>query len=112
MSDREKQPALFGGPKAIQTDPGDTFDWPIITEEDEAACLECLRATVNFADIHPDTLTIDPDDIEHRVSERTKAIVVVHYAGHPGHRSSASMPGRIVRSARTPTCCCNEMVSG
>jgi len=32
-----------GGPKAVQTDPGDTFEWPIITEEDEQAALEVLR---------------------------------------------------------------------
>jgi dTDP-4-amino-4,6-dideoxygalactose transaminase len=31
----------------------------------------------------PDTLTLDPADIEHRITERTKAIVVVHYCGHP-----------------------------
>jgi dTDP-4-amino-4,6-dideoxygalactose transaminase len=38
---------------------------------------------VVFADIDPETLCIDPDDIEHRITERTKAIVAVHYAGHP-----------------------------
>ena len=42
-----------------------------------------LGAAVNFADIDPDTLCVDPGDIEHRIGPRTKAIVVVHYAGHP-----------------------------
>jgi hypothetical protein len=28
-------------------------------------------------------LCIDPRDIEHRITERTKAIVVVHYGAHP-----------------------------
>ena len=42
-----------------------------------------LGAAVHFADIEPDTLCIDPDDIEHRIGPNTKAIVVVHYAGHP-----------------------------
>lgn len=42
-----------------------------------------LGAAVNFADIDPDTLCIDPRDIEHRIGPRTKAIVAVHYAGHP-----------------------------
>jgi len=42
-----------------------------------------LGATVNFADIDPNTLCIDPADIEHRIGPKTKAIVVVHYAGHP-----------------------------
>ena len=36
--------AIHGGPKAVQTDPGDMFAWPIITEEDEQAVLEVLRA--------------------------------------------------------------------
>src|SRR5665647_1493961 len=35
--------ALFGGPKAIQTDVGDMFTWPIITSEDEEAVLDVLR---------------------------------------------------------------------
>jgi len=50
-----------------------------------ATCLPALNlgATVVFADVHPDTLCIDPDDIEHRITERTKAIIPVHYAGHP-----------------------------
>ena len=42
-----------------------------------------LGGTVVFADIDPRTLTLDPGDIEHRITERTKAIVVVHYCGHP-----------------------------
>jgi len=42
-----------------------------------------LGAAVNFADIDPDTLCIDPDDIEHRIGPKTKAIVAVHYAGYP-----------------------------
>ncbi len=50
-----------------------------------ASCLPALSlgATVVFADIDPDTLCIDPNDIEHRITERTKAIVPVHYCGHP-----------------------------
>jgi perosamine synthetase len=50
-----------------------------------AACLQAfsLGATVVFAEIHPRTLTIDTADIEHRITKRTKAIVVVHYLGHP-----------------------------
>ncbi len=42
-----------------------------------------LGATPVFADVDPDTLCIDPHDIEHRINDRTKAIVVVHYSGMP-----------------------------
>lgn len=144
--------AIHGGPKAVQTDPGDLFAWPIITQEDEDAVLAALRAgkmseldvtvrfeeefaawhgvpyalalntgtaaiqsamwacgvgvgdeviapsltywasalpafslgaTVVFAEVEPDTICLDPDDIEHRITERTKAIVAVHYCGYP-----------------------------
>ncbi len=144
--------ALLGGPKSVQSDPGDIFNWPIVTPEHEEAVLEVLRrggmsgtdvtrqfekeyaawvgttyalgantgteslraamfgcgvgvgdeiispsvtywasclpafslgATVVFADIDPNTLNIDPNDIEHRITERTKAIVPVHYCGYP-----------------------------
>ncbi len=148
----ESQLALLGGPKAVQTDAGDMFTWPIVTEEDETAVLEVLRrgamsgsdvtmqfesefaawqgtkyalghnngtaalqtamfgckvgvgdevicpsltywasafpvfslgATVVFAEVDPVSLCIDPKDIEHRITPRTKAILVVHYLGHP-----------------------------
>jgi perosamine synthetase len=35
-----------------------------------------------FADIEPDTLNIDPRAIEANITDRTRAIVVVHYGGH------------------------------
>ena len=144
--------ALFGGPRAVGSDPADTFQWPIVTDADEEAILSVLRqgsmsgiditqmfeqefaewqgrayalgfntgtaslhaamygvgvgvgdeiicpsitywasalqtfsmgATVVFADIDPETLCIDSDDIEPRITEHTKAIMVVHYSGHP-----------------------------
>ena len=36
--------AILGGSRAVKTDPGDMFTWPIITEEDEEAALEVLSA--------------------------------------------------------------------
>lgn len=50
-----------------------------------ASALQCfsLGATVVFAEVDPQTLCIDPDDIERRISDRTKAIMVVHYLGYP-----------------------------
>ncbi|RPJ87655.1 MAG: DegT/DnrJ/EryC1/StrS family aminotransferase [Acidobacteria bacterium] len=36
-----------------------------------------------FADIDPDYFTIDPKDVEKRVTTRTSAIVPVHLYGHP-----------------------------
>jgi dTDP-4-amino-4,6-dideoxygalactose transaminase len=42
----------------------------------------CLRgATAVFVDIRPDTLNIDERQIEAAITDRTRAIMVVHYAG-------------------------------
>lgn len=62
---------------------GDEIICPSITYW--ASALQCfsLGATVVFAELDSATLCIDPEDIEHRISPRTKAIVVVHYAGYP-----------------------------
>jgi len=40
-------------------------------------------AIPQFADIQFDTGNIDPNDIEHRITEKTKAIMCVHWAGYP-----------------------------
>lgn len=41
------------------------------------------KAKVVFADIQPNTLNIDPKDIEKRITEKTKAIMAVHWGGYP-----------------------------
>ena len=153
LPDLISQPlAIHGGPQAVAQADDDLFRWPIITDEDEQAVLDVLRAgsmsgldvtrpfeqeyaawqgvkhalaypngtmallaamhavgvgrgdeiivpsitywasampayslgaTVVFADIDPETLCIDPGDIERHISDRTKAIVPVHYCGYP-----------------------------
>ena len=96
---------------------GDEIICPSITFWASAAQCYSLGATVVFADIDPETLCIDPNDIEHRITERTKAIVVVHYLGHPadmdpimeiaerhgikGNRRRVARAGRFVQGAQT-----------
>jgi perosamine synthetase len=144
--------ALLGGKKAVKSEQGDIFTWPIVTDRHEQAVLKVLRAgqmsgfevtkefekkyasmlgrkyglayhngtaailgamyglgigagdevispsltywataapayslgaTPVFADVETDTICIDPKDIEHRITPRTKAVIVVHYAGMP-----------------------------
>jgi dTDP-4-amino-4,6-dideoxygalactose transaminase len=157
VSTRKSNLAFHGGPRAVQSEPGDIFTWPIITPEHEQAVLDVLRsggmsgtdvtqqfenefaawqgtryalgfnngtaalhaamfgcevgvgdeiicpsltfwasalqcfslgATVVFSEIDPDTLCMDPADIEHRITQRTRAIMVVHYLGHPADMDS------------------------
>jgi dTDP-4-amino-4,6-dideoxygalactose transaminase len=62
---------------------GDEIIGPSITYWGSLMQAYILGATMVFADIDPFSLCIDPNDIEHRITPRTKAIVVVHYCGHP-----------------------------
>jgi len=45
--------------------------------------IEYVGATPVFADVEPDTLNIDPDDVKRKITSRTRAILPVHYGGHP-----------------------------
>jgi dTDP-4-amino-4,6-dideoxygalactose transaminase len=62
-------------------EPGDEVIMPSFTFVSTANAFVLRRATPVFVDIHPDTLNIDPARIEQAITPRTKAIVVVHYAG-------------------------------
>lgn len=75
--------SVLGALWACGVGAGDEVICPSMTYWACAAPVLSLGATVNFADIDPQTLCIDPDDIEHRIGPRTRAIVVVHYGGHP-----------------------------
>ena len=50
-----------------------------------ASCLsaQLLGVSVVFANVDPDTLCIDPDDLPRLTGPRTKAIMVVHYKAYP-----------------------------
>ena len=48
-----------------------------------ANCVLYQGATPVFADVRRDTLNLDPEQIEKRISSQTKAILPVDYAGHP-----------------------------
>lgn len=55
---------------------------PSFTFVSTAHAVKYVGATPVFADIEKSTLTIDPDSIASNITERTKAIIVVHYGGH------------------------------
>jgi dTDP-4-amino-4,6-dideoxygalactose transaminase len=75
--------ALHAAMWACGVGAGDELIAPSMTYWASCTAALSLGAAVNFADIDPDTLCIDPDDIEHRIGPKTRAIVVVHYCGYP-----------------------------
>lgn len=61
--------------------PGDEVIMPAYTFVSTADAFVLRGATVVFVDIRPDTMNIDETKIEDAITEKTKAIVPVHYAG-------------------------------
>ncbi len=62
---------------------GDEVIVPSLTFVSTVAVVLYVGATPVFADVEPDTLCIDPRDIARKISSKTKAIIAVHYGGHP-----------------------------
>ncbi len=61
--------------------PGDEVIMPSYTFVSTADAFVLRGATAVFVDIRPDTMNIDETLIEDAITDRTKAIVPVHYAG-------------------------------
>jgi len=61
--------------------PGDEVIMPSYTFVSTANAFVLRGATAVFVDIRPDTMNIDETKIEEAITEKTKAIVPVHYAG-------------------------------
>lgn len=60
---------------------GDEVIVPAFTFFATAECVSLLGATPVFADIRPDTFTLDPRETAAKVTERTRAIIPVHLYG-------------------------------
>lgn len=61
--------------------PGDEVILPSYTFSSTATSLVIFGGVPVFVDIRPDTMNIDENKIEEAITEKTKAIMVVHYAG-------------------------------
>ena len=61
--------------------PGDEVIMPSFTFVSTADAFVLRGAKIKFVDIRPDTMNIDENLIENAITDRTKAIVPVHYAG-------------------------------
>lgn len=67
---------------AVGVGPGDEVLVPAYTWHATATPIIHCGATPVFCDIRPESMTIDPDDIERRITSRTKAICCVHVWGN------------------------------
>ena len=62
-------------------EPGDEVILPSYTFSSTANAFVLAGAKLVFVDVRPDTMNIDENKIEQAITDRTKAVVVVHYAG-------------------------------
>jgi len=79
--------ALHCAYAAIDLKPGDEVITPPITFIATQATAASLGAKIVFADVQSDTGNIDPKSVEAAITNRTKAIVAVDFAGHPAELS-------------------------
>jgi dTDP-4-amino-4,6-dideoxygalactose transaminase len=75
--------AIYMALKALDVSEGDEVILPAATFTASAQAICQIGATPVFADIEPDTWTIDPKSIEVHITKKTKAIMPVHLYGNP-----------------------------
>ena len=74
--------ALHATMYAIGIKHGDEVIVPAMTFAATANCVVFQRGTLVFVDVDPETLLIDPEQVEAKITPRTKAIIAVDYTGH------------------------------
>jgi perosamine synthetase len=104
---------------------GDEVLVPSLTFISTVHAICYLGATPVFADVYEDTLCVDIEDVQRKITPRTRAIIPVHYGGHPcdldelhgladprgivviedaAHAAGASYKGRKIGSLSQATC--------
>ncbi|MHA1579726.1 MAG: DegT/DnrJ/EryC1/StrS family aminotransferase [Candidatus Freyarchaeota archaeon] len=77
--------ALHAAVAALGIGPGDEVIVSPIGFVTATTCVLYQNAVPVFADVEPETGMIDPEDVKKKITERTKAIIVIHLAGHPAN---------------------------
>ncbi len=75
--------ALHCAAHAAGIGPGDEVIVTPMTFAASANCILYCGGTPVFADVLPGNLLINPEEVEKKITERTKAIIAVDYAGQP-----------------------------
>lgn len=83
--------------RTLDLEPGDEVIVPSLTWASTANVVELCGGTTVLADVDPDTLCLQPDEVRARMTARTRAVIPVHFAGQPidlgGFRSLARQTG-------------------
>jgi dTDP-4-amino-4,6-dideoxygalactose transaminase len=69
--------------RALGVGPGDEVIIPANTFIATAEAVVFTGATVVLADVDPQSFNLDPEQVERRITSRTKAVIVVHLYGQP-----------------------------
>ena len=75
--------ALHAACATLDLRPGDEVIVPSLTFAASANAVLYVGGTPVFAEIDPRTFLLDPADVARRISERTRAIMPVHFGGLP-----------------------------
>jgi dTDP-4-amino-4,6-dideoxygalactose transaminase len=75
--------ALYIALRALGIGPGDEVLVPALTWISTAETVSQAGARPVFVDIEPEYYTLDPQQLERHVSERTRAVIPVHLYGQP-----------------------------
>ena len=78
----------------IDANIGDEFIVPSYTFSSTANAFTSKGMTPIFCDIRKDTLNIDENKIEELITDKTKAIIPIHYAGIPAEMSRINSIGK------------------
>ena len=77
--------ALHTSVEALGIDAGDEVITSPYTDPGTIASILSARALPVLADLDRESYQLDPDDVERRITENTKAIMPVHMMGQPCH---------------------------
>jgi len=75
---------------ALDIGPGDEVIVPDYTFIATASAVLYANAVPVFVDVDENTFCLDPKKVEDAITERTKAIIPVHFAGHPADLDALS----------------------
>lgn len=82
--------SLAGIYLALGIGPGDEVIVPSMTFISTATSVLHVGAKPIFAEVDSDTFNLDPTDVKARLTDRTRAIVAVHYGGQPADMAELS----------------------